>query len=522
MAHIRAIAELKSITETEQRLIKDCKAGEVCSLGELPEEGDKSRKIRAELLRFLILGGCDDCVVSEGVRLVGAIITSKLDLSFKQAKGQIHLSECRFLANIKLLQTRCDSLILHGSHLKSLNAQGIRVRGDIFLRSGFSAQGEVRLLGARIGGQLNCEGGRFNNSTGVAFNAENIEIKGSVLLWNEFKADGMVSLSNAQIGGQLNCNGGSFNKSEGLAFSMQGINVSVAFVWKNIKIPNGSISLSDAKVGSLVDDLASWPEHERVYLNGFDYARITSSSTDAASRLEWLSRGDTWVGEFFPQPYVHLAKVLREMGHERDARKVLIAKEDLLSKDYEKRDRARRSEIQSLLKASSKQGERQSLTAESTAIFIKMWTTLIWRKILCRLVGNGHAPERAAKWSLYFITASTLFFWLVWSQGGLVPNSPLILNSQAWADALAMQPGSPSLLWVEGEIGQHYETFNPIAYASDIFIPLIELGQESAWTATTVTKLGTVAWIAAWVLKAFGWIVTALAAAAVTGIIKRE
>jgi hypothetical protein len=32
----------------------------------------------------------------------------------------------------------------------------LTVTGDVFLCEGFKAQGEVRLLGANIGGQLNC------------------------------------------------------------------------------------------------------------------------------------------------------------------------------------------------------------------------------------------------------------------------------------------------------------------------------------------------------------------------------
>jgi hypothetical protein len=34
---------------------------------------------------------------------------------------------------------------------------------------GFTAEGEVRLLGAHIGGQLDCDGGMFHNPDGLLF-----------------------------------------------------------------------------------------------------------------------------------------------------------------------------------------------------------------------------------------------------------------------------------------------------------------------------------------------------------------
>ncbi|MFT4716400.1 MAG: sRNA-binding regulator protein Hfq [Paracoccaceae bacterium] len=320
MAHIRKIEDFDSPNVAELALIAACKAGEFCYLGdgELPEQGDKSREIRADLLRFLILGGCPDCVVSEGVELFGALITGTLDLSFRQASGPINLSRCRFEQDISLLQTRFDALYLNGSHLKAINAQGVDVKGDIFLRDGFQAKGEVRLSSAEIGGQLNCSKGSFTNPDGHALFAQGVKVKGDIFLHGGFQAKGEVSLSSAEIGGQLNCSNGSFTNPDGLALFAQGVkvkgdiflhggfqakgevslssaeiggqlncsngsftnpdglalnaqqmSVSDEFYWYNVEISGGTVILDSAHAGSLADDLSSWPEGARVSLDGF-------------------------------------------------------------------------------------------------------------------------------------------------------------------------------------------------------------------------------------------------------------
>ena len=47
--------------------------------------------------------------------------------------------------------------------------------------------------------------------------------------------------------------------------------------------------------------------------------------------------GIGWVDEFFPQPYTQLAKVLRNMGHERGARDVLVARDRKIAAEEWKR-----------------------------------------------------------------------------------------------------------------------------------------------------------------------------------------
>ena len=78
------------LTAAEQRLIEACRVGRQCFVGEIrPEVQRDEITIRAPLLRYLILGGCDGFRVHAwGVSVCGAWIQGCLDLSLAKARGQ--------------------------------------------------------------------------------------------------------------------------------------------------------------------------------------------------------------------------------------------------------------------------------------------------------------------------------------------------------------------------------------------------------------------------------------------------
>jgi hypothetical protein len=95
---------------------------------------------------------------------------------------------------------------LDGSRIKELRADGLTVERELFLRKGFWAEGEVRLLGATVGGNFECDGGRFG---GVLF-ADGARIQDGVFLRKGFKAEGGVRLLGATIGLGLDCHAAVF------------------------------------------------------------------------------------------------------------------------------------------------------------------------------------------------------------------------------------------------------------------------------------------------------------------------
>ena len=107
----------------------------------------------------------------------------------------------------------------------------------------------------------------------------------------------------------------------------------------------------------------------------------------------------------------------------------------------------------------------------------------------------------------------------------MTPSAAQVLVSSDWQE-LAGPDGSktPGIIWSEKtEAGQDYETFHPIAYASDLFIPLVDFGQESAWAPSTNRgPWGWHLWWARWFIEGFGWIITAMGAAAITGFMRND
>lgn len=160
-------------------------------------------------------------------------------------------------------------------------AERVRVSDSVFLRNGFAAEGEVRFLGAEIGGNLLCAGGTFENP-----GADALDIDGA-------KAAGILEL-------------------RGLS-----------------EKPAGRVILRSAHVGELSDDRESWPNAGELVLDGFTYDHLAGTAPHSAEeRLAWI--GLQAPDNFSIQPYEHLAIVLRRMGLEHEARRVAIAKQRAL------------------------------------------------------------------------------------------------------------------------------------------------------------------------------------------------
>ncbi len=313
---------------------------------------------------------------------------------------------------------------------KALNADRANVKDDVFLNEGFTAEGEVRLVGAQIGGSLDCSGGTFENppqkdlpASGDALNADRVDVKGGVFLRDGFTAEGEVRLGSAQIGGDLDCRGGTFSGLDAYTATIKGNSF-----WSDIKNPEGTtLDLRNGSAGSIGDDNEkSRPKRGNLFLDGFVYGRISAGATDAGTRLRWLARQDP----FTPQPYRQLAKVLREAGDEGGAVTVL-----------QEMERRRRKE------------EDHTATAR-----LESW-------IFKESIGYGYNPGRAV-WGIVGLSALA---WIIYRRsylaGSIVPT-----------DKDAYQSFER-----DGRPPAHYEVFAPLIYSAENSLPLIKLGQADKW-----------------------------------------
>lgn len=290
-----------------------------------------------------------------------------------------------------------------------------------------------------------------------------------------------------------------------------------AFIWKKVEHISGGVSLNGAHVAELSDDPENWPDAKDLLLDGFTYDRIKCTVSTAPARMDWLANGSVFDGEFRPQPYSQYAKFLRDTGHDEDARKVLYIREKF--RRASARDQLRKS-------GHSMAGPRN------------LWA-LFWDMLLRLVVGYGHYPFRSVYALGLLILCAIAPAHFAWEEGSFAPNAAPVLVSPGWVQFAQNDP-HPAAVWSGDRLpagktditltewkaiapGRDWETFNAVAYGFDVVIPIIDFGQTDAWApSTTRHVVGYHLWWARWVLSVMGWIVTALGAAAITGLIRRE
>ncbi len=283
LTHGRWLGDLEPLSTAEKALVAACAKGEIWwpegrDGKTRPDVATPANTIRAALIRFLLLGGDANHPVHEwGVQAAGAWISGTLNMHQAACPTRLFLHRCNLANTPNLMAATLPELMLDGCALPGLHADRLIVTGGVFLREGFNASYGVRLLGAAIGGNLECSDGSFDNMLGPALNADGLKVAGGLFL-----RDATIE---------------------------------------------GAISLATARIGTLIDDAQCWQAGGHS-LDGLHYDRIIGP-TDAASRISWLQQQHPvhLTFDFKPQPWEQLIKVLREMGHPHEAGQVAIAKQ---------------------------------------------------------------------------------------------------------------------------------------------------------------------------------------------------
>jgi multidrug efflux pump subunit AcrA (membrane-fusion protein) len=389
------------------------------------------------------------------------------------AKGEVRLPGADIGSNLE-----CINGTFENPDGDALSADNMIVKGNVFLRKGFSAKGQVRLPGADIGGNLECINGTFENPDGDALSAVGMTVKGNVLLSEGFSAKGQVCLPGADIGGDLACYAARFETNQqsmdpdgSVVFSLAAARVTGVLVWRNLEIL-GQATFAHAKVGGLFDDRNSWPDRGSLDLNGFEYDEFAfDAPASAAARIDWLKRQEP----FRAQPYEQVIRVLRRTGHDRDAREVAIAKQVAL------RDSG-------LMSPMSKR----------------------WNRFLEITVAYGYKPWRALVYAIAFCVLGAGLFDLGFSTGLMSPASASIFLRSEFVESGGT--------WLPSA----YPRFKAPVYALDVFLPIVDLHQESRWLPNMRNGWGWALWIYMWIHIMAGWVLTSVFVAALTGLIKKD
>lgn len=162
----------------------------------------------------------------------------------------------------------CEGAQIRSSGGPALRAANLQVNRSVSMTAGFDARGSgdagtVHLLGAHIGGSLNCAGAKIHNATGPALNADSLQVDQHVLLRNGFTAEGSgeagaVRIPSANIGGQLNCNGAKLRNESGPALNGESIRIGTHALFREGFAAHGSgetgsVSLAAANIGGTLN-----------------------------------------------------------------------------------------------------------------------------------------------------------------------------------------------------------------------------------------------------------------------------
>jgi hypothetical protein len=556
------LAQFGDLGPAELRLVEGIGNGTLDRVGAggLPEAGDAARRVRAELIRFLLLGGPDAPAMHEkGLRLGGAWITGALDLEGCRVPRDIGLIDCRFEATPILRSAVIDTLALDGSDLPGLDADRLDARGDLLFRSA-AIRGPVQLRGARIGGDLVFDGATLDHAHDRALQAERISVRGGALFRGatvrggvalpggriggdldligatverpdsaaieassvQVEGDatlrlatitGSVLLVTARIGGDLDLSGATVTRPGEIAADLGRTTAGGAFFLREGARVTGTLSLNGATLGAIVDDPDCWPAKGDLRLNRCLYGAFLGSVVSAEERLDWLARQtpERWGEDFWPQPYEHLARVLGEMGHDEDKRRVLIEKERLGR-------RARRN--------------RAGMSAVRPLLLVQ--DTLAWMT-----TGYGRLPLLTLIWIFLFWAVGAALFIQLDRMNAMRPNAPVTLRSPEWVlcavprDATAFLPSlgaERAGLAAPGEAqlacyrrqpeASAYPKFNPLMLSADAIIPGSGSGQSAYWAPDTRTTAGYYAKWFMYFQTIAGLALGLLAVAGFSGIVK--
>ena len=507
------LSRFGELSRAEQEFAEACEAGETCTLGDgsCPDaEAGTDRAIRGELVRWFALGGgADELLHEKGVSLKGATITGHLDLSGSTSDCDLALKSCRFQRRPQMKGTRLRSISFNGSVLPGLDAGGLRVEGQLALADGFTSTGPVTLIRAKIGADLDCRAGQFEGADQHALNADGIEIGGSVFLMGKrdgdkvtpFSCKGTARFISAIIGDSFMVLDAFFDSGDQkYALSLALADIRRQLTMKKFVHFSGRLNLSGASTYSLNDDPMEPRAPRQLILNGFEYVHFSAKAPmEVATRIDWLARQkpEEYGQDFWLQPYSQLARVLAATGHEGDARRVRIEKE-------------------------KRQGEVSVRLARREGRWLAFALSWFGDRFMRYVIGYGYRPHLCLIWMAVILTATAVFFHEAYEAGDMTPAAAPVLVSAAWQEAARDHEIHTAQAWSSGA-GKDYETFHPVAYAFDLFVPLVDLGQQSSWGPSTERgRLGRIGWWLRWVLEIVGWVVTAMAAAAITGLVRRD
>ncbi len=491
-----------------------------------------SIEIRGEFLRFLVLGGDKDCLVHE----------SGVDASYVYLSSNLDLRGCSNIRNFRLAKSvvngfllldfaKTGSISLDGTEIFGICGNRVTVDGSIYCRHGFVSLRRTDISGCRISGSFACRGGQFKVGNQDPEKRErNIHEKPKFY---------SLRIEDGSIAGTLQL--GPRHQRDYDDSAKQ-----------NKTKLESNISLKGTNCTAFIDHSETYESltdrnKDELNIDGLTYQRIEGCNPfDVEFRTGWLRQQSCANAlNFRPQPYEQLAKVFREMGHEDEARKILLAK-------HTRFDKAIFARLASRFRF-SRNSERKLAANEiecppSYSTTIKLFFFLLWRLLARYFVGYGYAPWRAIFWSAVPVICGMLIFGLAYVQGGLSPANPIISARPEWIKCREMAIAAPRVeiqsFLDDGFMSQfdalfdreqldnclkgrtvvsgglpEYPTFNSFWYSLDTFIPIVGLHQEEFWLPNDTSPTAK---LYLHFHITLGWLFVTLGLAGIVGLVNRR
>ncbi len=188
--------------------------------------------------------------------------------------GQIRLSGARIGGNIE-----GDAVTVMLPEQVAILADQLEVRGSVLLR-GADIKGSIKLSGARIGADINAAGARIGRPEGLAFDGEGVAVRGDLVLKGS-TITGETRLWGADFGGNVHCGSATLNQPGGYCLRLDlGPRIGGAFFLRNNASVEGVLDLTAAALGAIYDDEASWPQPGNLLLNRCRYDAFIGGPVD--------------------------------------------------------------------------------------------------------------------------------------------------------------------------------------------------------------------------------------------------
>ena len=385
--------------------------------------------------------------------------------------GAVHLAGARIGG-----QLWCEGASLRNDSGPALHANSLRVDGAMFLRGGFTATGAgesgvVWLTGAHIG-QLWCDGASLHNESGPALNASSLQVDQAIFLIGGFTAtgagaDGAVTLTSAHIG-QLWCDGASVRNDSGPALNASSMQVDQAMLLRGGFIAAGAgvaVDLTAVRVGGTLEFDPERLEHATDPGRRLAVNGLTYAGVPKPiSARGWLSLLREGTPGYAAQPYQQLAAGYRALGDDQQDRGILMAqRDDQLARTHPR------------------------------------WPERLWGRITRVTLGYGYQPWRALLFLVGVVALSCVLAVVLGSHGALAQTS----NTAT--------PGRSCTVIQQASVGL------------DLNLPI---GKSVARDHCDVAKDSasvTAAWLTAadWVLQLLAWVFAALFIAGFTSAVRR-